>query len=90
MVFIFSGMVLIFRCKSLYTQLISLGLVGLFAFASMINIGVTIGALPTKGLSLPFISYGGSSLIANMIALGLLWNVSNLALDKEFSLEEEP
>ena len=43
---------------------------------AVINIGVSIGALPTKGLSLPFISYGGSALMANMIALGLILNIS--------------
>jgi cell division protein FtsW len=42
----------------------------------VVNIGVSIGALPTKGLPLPFISYGGSALIFNMIAVGLLLNVS--------------
>jgi cell division protein FtsW len=83
-VFIFSGMVIVFRSKDLFTQLVSLGLVGLIGFEAVINIGVSIGALPTKGLSLPFISYGGSALMANMIALGLLWTISQRALEREF------
>ncbi len=82
-VFIFSGMVVVFRSKNLYSQLVSLGLVGLIGLEVLINIGVTLGALPTKGLSLPFISYGGSALLANMIALGLLWNISRQALERE-------
>ena len=41
----------------------------------LINIGVSLGALPTKGLTLPFISYGGTSLIVNMAALGILMNI---------------
>jgi len=82
-VFIFSGMVVVFRSKNLYSQLVSLGLVGMIGLEVVINIGVTLGALPTKGLSLPFISYGGSALLANMIALGFLWNISRQALERE-------
>jgi cell division protein FtsW len=48
------------------------------ALQAVINIGVSIGALPTKGLSLPFISYGGSALMANMVALGLLLNIARI------------
>ncbi len=75
-VFIFAGMVIVFRARSLFSQLLSLGLISLISIEAMINIGVSIGALPTKGLSLPFISYGGSALLANMAALGLLVNIS--------------
>jgi cell division protein FtsW len=52
-----------------------MGLVSLIGLEAVINIGVSIGALPTKGLSLPFISYGGTALLANMAALGLLMNL---------------
>ena len=75
-VFIFAGMVIVFRARNLFSQLLSLGLISLIGIEAMINIGVSIGALPTKGLSLPFISYGGSALLANMAALGLLVNLS--------------
>jgi cell division protein FtsW len=43
---------------------------------AMVNIGVSIGALPTKGLPMPFISYGGSALIFNMAAVGLILNIA--------------
>ena len=76
LVFIFSGMVIVFRAKNVFSQLLALGLVSLIGFEAIINIGVSVGALPTKGLSLPFISYGGSALLANMMALGLLINIS--------------
>jgi cell division protein FtsW len=75
-IFIFAGMVIVFHAKNLFSQLVSLGLVSLIALEATINIGVSIGALPTKGLSLPFISYGGSALLANMTAVGLLINIS--------------
>ncbi len=73
---IFAGMVIVFRCRNFFTQLLCLGLVGLIGFECVINIGVTLGALPTKGLSLPFISYGGSALIGNMMATGLILNIA--------------
>lgn len=73
---IISGMVIVFRCRSFFMQLMCLGLVGLIGLECVINIGVTLGALPTKGLSLPFISYGGSALIGNMMVTGLILNVA--------------
>ncbi len=59
-----------------FGKMICVGVLTLIAFSSATNIGVSMGALPTKGLPLPFISYGGSSLIFYMIAVGLLLNVS--------------
>jgi cell division protein FtsW len=41
-------------------------------FQAFLNMGVVLGVLPTKGLNLPFISYGGSSMVANLVALGLI------------------
>ena len=42
----------------------------------MINIGVVIGALPTKGLTLPLVSFGGSSMLISLAAVGILLNIS--------------
>ena len=42
-------------------------------FQAFLNMGVVLGVLPTKGLNLPFISYGGSSMVANLAALGLVF-----------------
>ena len=47
----------------------------LLVFQAVINIGVNLGALPTKGLTLPFISYGGSSMLVSCVAMGLLFAV---------------
>ena len=49
----------------------------------MLNIGIALGLLPTKGLVLPLISYGGSSLIASMITVGLLLSLSVLGHRKQ-------
>ena len=44
---------------------------------ALINMGVVSGILPTKGLSLPFLSYGGSGLLVNLLAVGILLNISS-------------
>lgn len=55
---------------------LAMGLTLLLVLQAMINIGVALGCLPTKGVPLPFLSYGGSSLVVNLFALGLLLNIS--------------
>lgn len=53
------------------------GIVGIFIYQQIQNIGMTIGILPITGITLPFISYGGSSLIAYMILIGIVLNINN-------------
>jgi rod shape determining protein RodA len=55
--------------------LISYGVATLIAFQAIVNIGVNLNLMPATGLTLPFVSYGGSSLVANMIAIGLVESV---------------
>lgn len=55
---------------------LSLGIVSLITLKAVINIGVSIGIFPTKGLPLPFISYGGSSLLFDMVGVALILNVA--------------
>jgi len=70
------GMKVAARCTDDYKRFLAFGLVTMISFEALIHIGVSIGSLPTKGLPLPFISYGGSSLIFHMAAVGLLLNVA--------------
>lgn len=56
---------------------IAIGIAGIFFFHMAENIGMTIGLLPITGIPLPFVSYGGSSLITNFICIGLLLNISS-------------
>ena len=72
---LFRGIRIAMTSKDVYGSLVAVGVVSMFAFHILQNIGMTIGIMPITGIPLPFVSYGGSALLANMIALGLLMNV---------------
>ena len=55
---------------------VAIGIAGIFLFHMVENIGMTMGLLPITGVPLPFVSYGGSSLLTNLILIGLLLNIS--------------
>ena len=55
---------------------IAVGIAGVFFFHMIENIGMTMGLLPITGIPLPFVSYGGSSLLSNFIMIGILLNIS--------------
>jgi rod shape determining protein RodA len=63
------------RADDLFGLLAASGIAMWFAFQSFVNIGMTIGIMPITGIPLPFISYGGSAIFADMIAVGLLQSV---------------
>jgi len=58
-----------------FGSLIAIGLTAAMGMQICINMGVTLGLLPTKGLTLPFLSYGGTSLLLNMASIGILMNI---------------
>ena len=58
-----------------FGTLVCVGVVIWFTFQTLINVGMTLGIMPITGLPLPFISYGGSAMFANLIAIGLVENV---------------
>ena len=63
------------RAKDTYGYLIVIGLGAMFFFQIFENIGMTMGIMPVTGITLPFISSGGTSVIMNMIALGIIISV---------------
>ena len=70
------GIVVATRASDLFAVYLAVGLVSAFGLQACVNIGVTMGLLPTKGLTLPFLSYGGTSLLMNAAAIGILMNIS--------------
>jgi len=63
------------RTNDLFGRLVVVGVIAWFAFQTFENIGMTMGMVPMTGVPLPFMSYGGSSMFANLIGLGLIQNV---------------
>ena len=74
-VIIVCGIMIALHAKDRFGLLLGCGLVSLLALQAAVNIGVTTSLLPNKGLPLPFISYGGSNLVACMFGVGLLLNI---------------
>jgi cell division protein FtsW len=72
---VFRGLQLAARAEDRYGKVLALGLSLTFGFSVFINMGVVMGLLPTKGLTLPFLSYGGSSLMMTCFLFGLMLNV---------------
>lgn len=72
-----------------FGRFLALGIAVLFGIEASVNMGVVTGMLPTKGLALPFISYGGSSLLISLLAVGILLNISSGLKISSISLKEE-
>jgi len=76
------------RAQDKEGSLLSFGITAMISFQAIINIGVVSGAFPTKGMSAPFISYGGSNMVMGLLAIGLLLSVANS--HSQADEEEEP
>ena len=74
--FVAKGFEIAMAANDPFGRYLALGISLLVGFHTLINVGVITGLLPTKGLPLPFLSYGGSSLVVNMIGTGILMSVS--------------
>ncbi len=81
------------RCSSLYPSLVATGIVSAVSMQAIVNMGVATNAIPATGLPLPFISYGGSSMVIALTGVGLLLSVSRqvrVELEHEESDEGSP
>jgi cell division protein FtsW len=66
-------------CRDDFGRLLAIGLTVMIVAQALVNMSVVLGLLPTKGIPLPFVSYGGSSLLVNLVAVGILLNISQQA-----------
>jgi cell division protein FtsW len=78
-VFCYRGMRAAIRTSDLYGRFLAIGITSTVAIQAFFNISVVLGLLPTKGIPLPFISYGGSSLFITLACVGVLLNISQQA-----------
>jgi len=83
---IWRGILVALNSPDLYGTYLAMGLTLLIGVQALVNLGVTVGLLPTKGLTLPFISLGGSSLVVSMASVGILLNVSRKTSWKKHGL----
>lgn len=74
--FIVTGLNVARRAPDLSGTLVAAGITSWIGLQSLINIGVAVGVLPNKGITLPFVSYGGTSLVVTMFAAGILLNIA--------------
>ncbi|MFZ9023242.1 MAG: FtsW/RodA/SpoVE family cell cycle protein [Anaerohalosphaeraceae bacterium] len=70
-----------------FGRLVAVGIAAMFAVQVLVNVGMVLGMMPITGLTLPLVSYGGSSMVANLIAIGLL---NNLGRHRPFSVAKKP
>ncbi len=75
--FCYRGLRVALSAPDAFGRYLAVGCTALISFQAVLNMGVVMGMLPTKGLPLPFISYGGSSLTVSLLAVGMVLNVSS-------------
>lgn len=83
LIFIWRGINVALKAKDTYGTLLAVGITSVIAVQCIINIAVVTGSMPVTGVPLPFISYGGTALVINMTAMGILLNISRQTEGKD-------
>jgi len=89
-IFIWLGILVVVRCKDNFGQFLAGGIVLAIGIQAAINIGVVTVVLPTKGIPLPFVSAGGTSMLLSAAAVGVLLNIAKQSAEKSTQTEAEP
>ena len=74
--FVTCGFRIAMATQDLFSKYLICGLVGMLGLEAVVNMAVVTGLMPTKGLPLPFVSYGGSSMVMNLVACALIFHAS--------------
>ncbi|MGL4774692.1 MAG: stage V sporulation protein E [Clostridium sp.] len=85
LILIWRGVKVATKARDTYGMLLAIGITSIIAVQCLINIAVVTGSMPVTGVPLPFISYGGTSLVINLTAMGILLNISRQSEKKEVS-----
>ncbi|NLM62767.1 MAG: stage V sporulation protein E [Mollicutes bacterium] len=70
------GFTIAYKCKDLFSKFLVSGIIFGLAFQTLLNLMVVVGLIPVTGVTLPFLSYGGSSLLITLISMGIILNIS--------------
>jgi len=81
-IFLWRGIKIAVTAKDMYGTILGIGITSVVGVQAIINIAVVTGSMPVTGVPLPFISYGGSALVFNMIAMGILLNISRQTVNR--------
>jgi len=87
--FVWLGILVVIRCRDRFGQLLAGGIVLTIATQAALNIGVVTVVLPTKGIPLPFVSAGGTSMLLSSAAVGVLLNIARQSAARPNKLEDE-
>ena len=87
-IFAVAGVMVSLRCRDRFGRLLAAGIVMAISIQAAVNIGVVTVVLPTKGIPLPFISAGGTSMLLTSAAVGILLNIAKQERNPSFSLSE--
>lgn len=88
--FLWRGLLIAIRCNELFGTLAGVGIIGMIAIQALINLGGVTGSIPLTGVTLPLISYGGSSMLVTLISLGILLSISREYNKPEKETKREP